>query len=404
MSDTMTGSAPPAAADLTREPLLTHEVGSLDKLGWRVKAVAGSPLDERDLQEARAWGERVGVEGHEDLLDLLRRAPLTDPADKAEVKRWSSRYAIRMEESAGLDVVYDGEQQRTEMYAWAVAHATGFDWKGSVRAFDNKYYSKAAVVGPVGLQEPYHDEEFGFLRSMARADLKVPITGAYTIADWSFDEYHFRQHDLSVAHAERRAERHEARRRFVVDVARSMIRPNLASLIGLGARWIQIDEPAGSTAPDELGLFAESFNRSVEGLSGATFSTHLCFSDYDLFFPGIEAMTECRQFCVGFANDDGRDLGVSDDARPGYRVIRRFRDLPYGPSLGLGVIDIHSDFIEPPELVRDRILYAVGVFGDPGRIQVTPDCGLRTRSWDVAYRKLQNMVDGTRMAKAALGL
>ena len=56
------------------------------------------------------------------------------------------------------------------------------------------------------------------------------------------------------------------------------------------------------------------------------------------------------------------------------------------------------------EAVRDRVLYAVEVFGDPHRIHVTPDCGLRTRSWDVAYRKLQNMVEGTRLAKARLGL
>jgi 5-methyltetrahydropteroyltriglutamate--homocysteine methyltransferase len=68
------------------------------------------------------------------------------------------------------------------------------------------------------------------------------------------------------------------------------------------------------------------------------------------------------------------------------------------------VLDIHTDFIEPPELVRDRIMYAVEVFADPNRIHVTPDCGLRTRSWDVAYRKLQNMVEGTHLAKRALGL
>jgi 5-methyltetrahydropteroyltriglutamate--homocysteine methyltransferase len=142
----------------------------------------------------------------------------------------------------------------------------------------------------------------------------------------------------------------------------------------------------------------------VAGLSGATFSTHLCFSDYNLFFPGIEAMTGCRQYCVGFANYDSREPGVSADSRPGYAVISRFRDLPYRPSLGLGVIDIHTDFIESPELVRDRILYAVSVFDDPARIQVTPDCGLRTRSWDVAYRKLVNMVEGTRLAKKELGL
>ena len=85
-------------------------------------------------------------------------------------------------------------------------------------------------------------------------------------------------------------------------------------------------------------------------------------------------------------------------------LIKRFRDLPYEPSLGLGVIDIHTDFLESPQLVRDRILYAVEVFGDPARIQVTPDCGLRTRSWDVAYRKLVNMVEGTRMAREQLGL
>src|SRR5947208_1578280 len=143
-SEHTTVAAPAAADELTRTPLLTHEVGSLDKLSWRVKSVAGKALDDADLEVARAWGERVGVPDYPELIEILRRAPLTDPADKEAVKRWSSRYAIRMEESAGLDVVYDGEQQRSEMYAWAVAHTNGFEWRGTVRAFDNKYYSKAA--------------------------------------------------------------------------------------------------------------------------------------------------------------------------------------------------------------------------------------------------------------------
>jgi 5-methyltetrahydropteroyltriglutamate--homocysteine methyltransferase len=47
-------------------------------------------------------------------------------------------------------------------------------------------------------------------------------------------------------------------------------------------------------------------------------------------------------------------------------------------------------------------LYAVDVFGDPARIHVCPDCGLRTRSWDVAYEKLRSMVEGTRLAEQAL--
>ena len=389
--------------ELVGTPLLTHEVGSLDKPSWRVKAFAGKPIDGSDLQDARAWGERLGVDGHEGLIELLRRAPLASTEDKEEVRQWSSRYGLRLQESAGLDVVYDGEQQRSEMYAWAVAHANGFEWRGSVRAFDNKYYSKAAVTGPISVKEPYHNAEFSFLKEHAAAELKVPITGAYTIADWSFDEHYFTDRDPAGDHGEWRSRRRDGRRRFVLDVARNLIRPNVDELIGLGARWIQIDEPGGSTEPDELGLFVESFNESVDGLD-AVFSTHLCFSDYDLFFPALEGMSGCRQFCVGFANYDGRDLGVSDDARPGYQVIRKFRDLPYRPALGLGVIDIHTDFVEPPELVRDRVLYAAELFGDPTRIHVTPDCGLRTRSWEVAYRKLRNMVEGTQLAKSALGL
>jgi 5-methyltetrahydropteroyltriglutamate--homocysteine methyltransferase len=339
------------------------------------------------------------VPGYEDLVDLLRRAPL-DAEGRAEVKRWSSRYGVRLLESVGLDVVYDGEQQRSEMYQWAVAHAEGFEWRGSVRAFDNKYYSKAAVTGPVGLREPYHNEEFAFIRQVAGAELKVPITGAYTIADWSFDEHYFPEAAVGTAHRDRRR---ESRRRFVLDVATDLIRPNLDALIGLGARWLQIDEPAGSTGQEELGLFVESFNASVRGLDAA-FSTHLCFSDYDLFFPAIEGMTECRQFAVGFANYDSREPGTSSEDRPGYRVLPKFRDLPYRPILGIGVLDIHTDFIEPPELVRDRIVHSVEVFGDPARIHVIPDCGLRTRSWDVAHAKLRNMVEGVALAKKDLRL
>src|SRR5207247_330094 len=70
----------------------------------------------------------------------------------------------------------------------ANAHAEGFEFRGTVRSWDNKYYSKAAVVSPPGLRAPYHNDEFGHLSGFARALLKVPVTGAYTLADWSYDE------------------------------------------------------------------------------------------------------------------------------------------------------------------------------------------------------------------------
>jgi len=378
--------------------LLTHEVGSLAKPPWLVKASAGRPLDAADADHAADWGERLAVPGHEELVELLRRGSAPEHVD--EIARWSSRYAVRLQEQAGLDVVWDGEQLRTEMYAWAIAHADGFAPRGTVRSFDNKYYSKSAVTGPVGLREPYHSDEYTFLQSVAEAKLKIPVTGAYTLAVWSYDEYHAAAGERLGA-GSARADEIAARRDLALDIARNLVRPNLQALIDLGAEWIQIDEPGASTEPDELEVFVESFNASVEGLD-CYFSTHLCFSDYDLFFPAIEGMSGCRQYAVGFANYDGTDLGRSAEARPGYRVIERFRDLPYAPALGLGVLDIHTDVVEPAELVRDRVLHSVDVFGDPARVHVTPDCGLRTRSWAIAYEKLANMVDGTRQAEQAL--
>ena len=385
-------------------PLLTHEVGSLAKPAWRVKGYAGARLSEAEIEEAAAWGVRLGVPGYQELLDLLR-GTLLDGRQKEELRRWSSLYGVRFLESAGLDVVYDGEQQRSEMYAWAVSHTAGFEFRGSVRSFDNKYYSKAAVTGPIGVKAPYHATEFDFVKSVSLAQLKVPVTGAYTVADWSFDEHYLRAEGdmVHMGSAAARQARREARRRFVLDVARRMIRPNLEDLIARGARWIQIDEPAASTKPRELDLFVESFNASVEGLE-AIFSTHLCFSDYRLFFPAIEGMPGCRQYAVGFANDDSRELGVSAAARPGYAILNLFRALPTKPAVGVGVLDIHVDFVEPPELVRDRILYAAEALGDPSRVHVMPDCGLRTRSWEVAYRKLRNMAAGVELARAALGV
>ena len=53
-------------------------------------------------------------------------------AKTRDMERWASRYCVRLQESAGLEVIWDGEQQRSEMYAWAIAHANGFEPRGTV--------------------------------------------------------------------------------------------------------------------------------------------------------------------------------------------------------------------------------------------------------------------------------
>ena len=376
--------------------VVTREIGSLAKPSWRVKAFAGRPLEEADIGEANRWGARLELDGYEQLLELLRRDGLS-AAELGEVDDWASRYAIALLERAGLDVVYDGEQRRSEMYDHVARHATGFEERGIVRSFDNKYYSKAAVVEPPAVAGAYDVEEFRFVEAHTDRAVKVPLTGAYTMVDWSYDEHYAAAGRLGASGGRRL----EARRSFVRDVAERVVFPNVDRLVEAGAGWIQIDEPAAAAKPDEVQLVVEGFNASVRGLE-AKKSMHICFSDYRALWPAVLELEDCLELQLEFANRDSRELGTRDADRPGYaETLCLFRDYGY-PGVGLGVLDIHTDFVEPAELVRDRILYAVDVLGGPERIQVNPDCGLRTRSWDVVYAKLANMVEGARLAENVL--
>ena len=373
---------------------LTREIGSLGKPSWRVKTFAGRPLEEADFAEAERWGRRLDVDGHEALVEGLRSQRLS----RAEVDDWAAVYAIRLLEHAGLDVVYDGEQRRTEMYDHVASFARGFEPRGTVRSFDNKYYAKAAVVERPSADGGQDVDEYRFVAAHTDRIPKVPLTGAYTMVDWSYDE-HYAHREALGGSAERR---YEARRRFVADVAERVIRPNAEGLLRAGADWIQIDEPAATTKPSEVPLVVEGFNAALQGIPAARKSMHICFSDYSALWPAALDLDGCFELQLEFANRDSRELGTHDADRPGYvDTLRRFKEHGY-PNVGLGVLDIHSDFVEPAELVRDRILYAVDVLDDPARIQVNPDCGLRTRSWDVVYEKLTNMVEGTRLAEDVL--
>lgn len=372
----------------------TREIGSLGKPSWRVKAFAGRPLGEDDVREAERWGQRLEVEGHEELVEMLANGSL----DLAAVDDWAARYGLRLLEKAGLDVVYDGEQRRTEMYDHVAAFADGFESRGTVRSFDNKYYAKAAVVERPSADGPQDVEEFRFVAEHTDRPVKVPLTGAYTMVDWSYDEHYARDGALGGS----AARRYEARREFVEDVAERVIRPNVVGLVEAGADWIQIDEPAATTKPAEVPLVVLGFNAALRDVGAKKRSMHICFSDYSALWPHVLELEDCLELQLEFANRDSRELGTKDEDRPGYAdTLALFAEHGY-PGVGLGVLDIHSDFVEPAELVRDRILYAVEALGGPERIQVNPDCGLRTRSWDVVYEKLSNMVEGSRLAEDVL--
>jgi 5-methyltetrahydropteroyltriglutamate--homocysteine methyltransferase len=77
-----------------------------------------------------------------------------------------------------------------------------------------------------------------------------------------------------------------------------------------------------------------------------------------------------------------------------------FREYGDTREIGLGVADVHRNEVETAEIVADRIRRATKILGDPSRIWVNPDCGLRTRSLDVAWQKLRAVVEGAGIVRA----
>jgi len=72
-----------------------------------------------------------------------------------------------------------------------------------------------------------------------------------------------------------------------------------------------------------------------------------------------------------------------------------------GKDVMVGVIDVASDVIETPEEVADTIGLVLQ-FVPKERLFPCTNCGLAPMGREVALRKLQALVDGTRLAKERL--
>jgi 5-methyltetrahydropteroyltriglutamate--homocysteine methyltransferase len=364
-----------------------QEIGSLPKAPWLLTYLRGRKVEERDLEHLRKWSRVTGFDEGSEVESTLVKRKTSEGEER--IREMASLFGVRFLESAGLDYVYDGEANRIEMYEHPVRNSEGFEFYGHVRSFDDRYYRKAACVRKVGFRKPYHLDEFVYVNAHARRKVKVPVTGPYTIAEWSFNEFY--QKRITGIYKDLRELKRKAKREFVLDVANEMIRPNLQKLVDAGAEWIQIDEPALTTKPDEVPFFVEAFNACTDGIR-CKFSVHVCYSNYGLLYPHILELRNCSQLALEFANRD-------NERREAYNELRLLNEYGDSREVGLGVVDVHVDDVESPQLIRDRIAYAVKVLDKPERIYVNPDCGLRTRSWEVAYGKLCNIVKGAELAR-----
>ncbi|KQB33725.1 MULTISPECIES: methionine synthase [Acidiplasma] len=287
---------------------------------------------------------------------------------------------IDLFKKAGLDNIgVGGEMFRWEMYEHQANRINGITFYGPVRSFDNRYYKKGSITDRIERKEPYHLDELEFLLENNISNIKIPVTGPYTMMDWSFNEHYRDRYETAMEFA-----------KLLNEDMRELKREWDRKYPGKKLE-IQIDEPATTTHPDEMNIVVDSINKSVEGIDNVEFSMHVCYSiDYRLLYDVMDDI-KIDGFNLEFANRDTLERGTDDSSRPGYTDLKYFNEHNDKKKfMGLGVTDVHIDYIEPVELIKDRINYALKIL-PPELIRLNPDCGLRTRTREIGYEKLKNM-------------
>ncbi len=287
-----------------------------------------------------------------------------------ELEERATRECIELQERVGLDVLVDGEMYRGDMATYFAENLDGFRISGLVRSYGNRYYRKPIIVGPVRWRRPITVDWFTFAQNLTDKPVKAILTGPYTMMDWSFNEYY------------------PNRREAALDLARA-IHEEVLALRDAGAQYIQIDEPAISTRPEELELAIETMRIVTQGVEDRKTITHICYGEFDKIYPRMLDLAV-----------DQIDLELSNS---GFDMLQLFRTHPFRKEIGLGVIDVHTHVVEDVDTVVERIEMALDVF-KPEQVYVDPDCGLKTRTAEEAEAKLRVMVEARDRVRQKVGL
>src|SRR6476661_8623087 len=286
--------------------------------------------------------------------------------------------AIKDQESAGVDVVTDGELQRDNMIDYFTERLPGVQVDlGSKRLYYDFYESvvrSKLASGSLGIAE-----EVQFVRSNSTHTGKVSISGPHALVKRIRNDYY------------------DSEETFALDLAR-VLNTEMRELVRVGATHIQIDEPYYSGFAEDLPWAIPAVNAMVEGVK-ANITLHICYGNrygkpsfegsYRYLFPRL-LEAKVNTVSLEFARRGDEDLGL-------------FKEFNVPFKLGFGVIDVKSQDCESPTLVADRIGRALEIV-PAEKLVITPDCGCVRLPREVAFNKLAAMVEGTRLVRKQLGV
>ncbi len=390
----------------------SYEVGSLPKLNARVKALNGTALSEEEVKTCSALLEtyHVPVARAQEILQKqrLEQRKLT-PEESKVIVDINALFNVRLQESLGLDYVYDGEARRSEMYRHVVKQISGFeDLPEMIRSRGPDSWRASVCVAPPSLKTPNVllpvVKEFVFAQKHAQKPLKVPLNDPYMMAFMSDNRYYKELLQKEYLDNPRQL-RYEAKRALTLALATNVVRPQVEAVVAQGASWIQLDIPAATPDIEHIPIVVEGINAVVAGIDHVKFSLHFCYpkrksltdkQGYELLFPHVLKLDErVNHFSLEIANGNQYSQDLAPFAR--YRKERAFE-------IGVGVVDItlerqQKGVIETPQLVSERIRTAADILGDPSLVYVAPDCGLRQLSLERCIQLYSVIEEGRVLAR-----
>ena len=286
--------------------------------------------------------------------------------------------AIGEMERAGVELITDGEIRR-ESYSNRFATALdGVDIEnpGEVLGRSGQPTIVPRVVGPIKRNQPVQIRDVEFLRANTSRRIKVTVPGPFTMSQQVQNDHYPDRATLAMDYA----------------VA---VNQEVKALFAAGADVVQLDEPWLQAHADDAREFGvAAINKALEGMSGTT-GLHLCF--------GYAAVVKNKASEYAFlAELEGSavDLVSIEAAQPNLD-LSVLAKLP-SKTMVVGVIDLEDAAVEPPESVAARVREALKYL-PPEQLMLAPDCGMKYLPREVAFGKLQAMVQGVELVREELG-
>lgn len=178
----------------------------------------------------------------------------------------------------------------------------------------------------------------------------------------------------------------------------------IAELVAAGCEHVQLED-LGAWIPTLSGdadyaWVKRIVNRTLQGVSVRK-SWHFCLGN--AWGNRMQGMT-ARGYAEVLPHyyDVDVDEFVLDFACREMSDAELLRDLPADKSVAVGVIDVRTLEIEPPEQVAERIRKVLAVV-PPERVTLTTDCGMKQLPRTCAREKLKSLVAGAKLVRAELG-